>query len=216
MADRLTYSSSHIIGLGLRGDNPHDTKCWLYYPEDDCPFYRCTVFSHYARGNTPAVDKLLPTLRHGDKSIEVTDTSAKSGPYWSLMFEVSESKEFKPVNLETIVEETIQGAINTKMIKSSDEVVSIYYRRLEHGYPTPSLERDGVLDEALPWLKKQGIWSRGRFGSYKYEVANQDHSCMIGVEAVDNILFGTKEFTLMYPSLTNEGGAKNTDVVFAK
>ena len=24
LADRLTYSSSHIIGLGLRGSNPHD------------------------------------------------------------------------------------------------------------------------------------------------------------------------------------------------
>ena len=43
-------------------------------------------------------------------------------------------------------------------------------RRLEHGYPTPSLARDNVLAEALPWLRKQGIWSRGRFGSYKYEV----------------------------------------------
>jgi hypothetical protein len=27
---------------------------------------------------------------------------------------------------------------------------------------------------------------------------------MIGVEAVDNILFGTKEFTLLYPSLVNK------------
>ena len=26
LAQRLTYSSSHIIGLGLRGQNPHDTK----------------------------------------------------------------------------------------------------------------------------------------------------------------------------------------------
>ena len=25
LANRLTYSSSHIIGLGLRGENPHDT-----------------------------------------------------------------------------------------------------------------------------------------------------------------------------------------------
>ncbi len=66
-----------------------------------------------------------------------------------------------------------------------------------------SLERDAVLGEALPWLKAQGIWSRGRFGSYKYEVANQDHSCMVGVEAVDNMLFGTKEFTLLYPSLVS-------------
>lgn len=37
---------------------------------------------------------------------------------------------------------------------------------------------------------------------------------MIGVEAADNILFGTKEFTLTHPSLTNEGGAKNTDVKY--
>jgi hypothetical protein len=41
------------------------------------------------------------------------------------------------------------------MIKSTDEIVSVYYRRLEHGYPTPSLARDKVVDEALPWLKKQ-------------------------------------------------------------
>ena len=33
---------------------------------------------------------------------------------------------------------------------------------------------------------------RRRFGSYKYEVANQDHSLMLGVECVDNILFGTQ------------------------
>ena len=37
------YSSSHIIGIGVRGHSPHDTKCWLYFPEDDCPFYRVTV-----------------------------------------------------------------------------------------------------------------------------------------------------------------------------
>eukprot|EP00605_Chrysophyceae_sp_TOSAG23-4_P000549 GSChrysophyteH1.ASY1.ANO1.619.1 assembled CDS len=200
MASRLTYSSTHVIGLGLRGVSPHDTKCWLYYPEDNCPFYRCTVFSHYAEGNSPAADEAAP----------------HAGPYWSLMFEVSESAQFKPVNQSTIVEETIQGAINTAMISSTDEIVSIYYRRLEHGYPTPCLQRDGVLSEALPMLKSKGIWSRGRFGSYKYEVANQDHSCMIGVEAVDNMLFGAKEFTLHHPALTNEGGKKNRDIQFSE
>lgn len=213
LSKRLTYSSSHIIGIGLRGFSPHDTKCWMYYPEDDCPFYRCTVFSHYAEANSPAKDIRLPTLRHGDVNQPVSDTSAKEGPYWSLMFEVSES-DYKKVNYDTIVQDTIQGAVNTKMISGTDEIVSIYYRRLEHGYPTPSLDRDNVLEEALPALKKDSIWSRGRFGSYKYEVANQDHSCAIGVEAVDNILWGTKEFTLFHPSLTNEGGKKNTDLVF--
>lgn len=65
-------------------------------------------------------------------------------------------------------------------------------RRIEHGYPTPSVARDAALDKAQPWLRDHGIWSRGRFGSYKYEVANQDHSLMLGVEAVDNIMFGTR------------------------
>ena len=52
-------------------------------------------------------------------------------------------------------------------------------RRLEHGYPTPTLARDGVLAEALPWLRERGIWSRGRFGSYKYEVRLQNARCPV-------------------------------------
>ena len=86
--------------------------------------------------------------------------------------------------------------------------------RLEHGYPTPSLGRDAVLAEALPWLKERRIWSRGRFGSYKYEVANQDHSLMLGVECADNILFGTKEMTLQHPSIVNAGS--NNELLYSK
>ena len=90
------------------------------------------------------------------------------------------------------------------MIKETDEIVSIYHRRLEHGYPTPCLQRDNVLNEALPYLKNtHQIWSRGRFGGYKYEVGNQDHSCLQGVEAVDNMLYGSKEFTLLFPSMVS-------------
>ena len=76
----------------------------MYYPEDDCPFYRCTVFSHYAEKNCPGKDTPLPTQRLGDPSLPVPDASARAGPYWSLMFEVSENKTYKPVNLDTIVE----------------------------------------------------------------------------------------------------------------
>ncbi len=57
------------------------------------------------------------------------------------------------------------------------------------------MERDSVLVDALPFLRQYNIWSRGRFGSYKYEVGNQDHSLMLGVECADNVLFGTKVST---------------------
>jgi hypothetical protein len=88
LSDRLTHSSSHIIGLGLRGLSPHDNKCWLYYPQDDCPFYRCTVFSLYAKANVPCTTHKLPTLRYADATLSVPNKEAQEGPYWSLMFEV--------------------------------------------------------------------------------------------------------------------------------
>ena len=50
------------MGIGIRGQCPHGLKCWLYYPEDNCPFYRITVFSHYAPKNTPSPSDKLPTL----------------------------------------------------------------------------------------------------------------------------------------------------------
>ena len=103
LGQKLTYSSTNVIGIGIRGVSPHENKCWMYYPEDDCPFYRCTVFSHYASKNVPESSVQLPTLRlaNGGKG---SDGVASGGPYWSLMFEVSESSVHKPVDLEKIVQ----------------------------------------------------------------------------------------------------------------
>lgn len=124
------------------------------------------------------------------------------------MLEVSESS-MKPVNVDTLLAESIQGLVNTEMLKPTDEVVSTYHRRFDHGYPTPSLEREGALTQILPRLQELDIWSRGRFGSWRYEVGNQDHSFMLGVEAVDNIVNGAVELTLNYPDFVN--GRQNTE-----
>lgn len=148
-------------------------------------------------------------------------SEAKEGPYWSIMLEVSQST-MKPVDEENLLKDCIQGLINTDMIKPEDEIVSTYHRKFDHGYPTPSLEREGVLKQLLPKLQDMGIYSRGRFGSWRYEVCisvdvdsvmfcayncfqvgNQDHSFMLGVEAVDNIVNGAVELTLNYPDFVN-------------
>lgn len=104
LGQRLHHSASHIIGIGLRGVSPHDNKCWLYYPEDNCPFYRCTVFSHYAKKNVPGDNVLLPTLRLGDGSVPLGAQEPREGPYWSLMLEVSESAIHKAVDINTVIE----------------------------------------------------------------------------------------------------------------
>ena len=45
-------------------------------------------------------------------------------------------------------------------------------------------------------LSDAGVLSRGRFGAWKYEVSNQDHSFMQGVEAVAHLLNGDREATV--------------------
>lgn len=118
------------------------------------------------------------------------------------MLEVSEST-LKPVDTPNMLRDCIQGLLNTEMLKPDDEIVSTYHRRFDHGYPTPSLEREGVLTQLLPKLEDKGIYSRGRFGSWRYEVGNQDHSFMLGVEAADHIVNGATELTLNYPDFVN-------------
>jgi len=118
------------------------------------------------------------------------------------MLEVSQSS-MKPVDEANLLKDCIQGLVNTEMIKPEDEIVSTYHRKFDHGYPTPSLEREGVLKQLLPKLQDLGIYSRGRFGSWRYEVGNQDHSFMLGVEAADHIATGAVELTLNYPDFVN-------------
>jgi hypothetical protein len=143
----------------------------MYFPESNCPFYRVTVFSNYSPNNVP------------DPNV-----------HYSLMTETSESPQ-KPVDRNKLVQETIAGLRATKLINQDDEIVSTWSHCAEYGYPTPSLERDDILDTVIPFLDKLGVYSRGRFGGWKYEVSNQDHSFMQGVEWVDWIRDGISEVT---------------------
>jgi protoporphyrinogen oxidase len=209
LSKELFYSSTHVIGVGVRGERPEriGDKCWLYFPEDNCPFYRATIFSNYSPYNQPQKNVKLPTIQLANGSRRQS-MQPKEGPYWSIMLEVSESS-MKPVDNDNLLKECIQGLINTDMLKPTDEIVSTYHRRFDHGYPTPTLEREGALKQLLPALLEKGIYSRGRFGSWRYEVGNQDHSFMLGVEAADNIVNGAVELTLNYPDFVN--GRQNAE-----
>jgi hypothetical protein len=57
-------------------------SCWLYFPEDDCPFYRVTVFSNYSPNNCPQKQAKLKTLQAADPAMnaQVDLQSEKEGP----------------------------------------------------------------------------------------------------------------------------------------
>jgi protoporphyrinogen oxidase len=182
LAERgLLYSTSNIFGLGLHGKPREElaTKCWMYFPENNCPFYRVTVFSNYSPNNVPDIRQ-----------------------HWSLMAEVSESSH-KPVNREGLLEEVIQGALNTRLIERREDIISTWSYRADYGYPTPGIHRDEVLAEIIPFFEANEVYSRGRFGLWKYEVSNQDHSFMQGVEVVERLVNGRAEVTAIDPNYAN-------------
>lgn len=176
----LIHTSVHVVGVGLIGRSVEARdKCWLYFPEREYPFYRTTVFSNYSAANVP------------------------EGCY-SLMAEVSESAA-EPVDANTVAERCIEGLRRCGLIEADGKVVHVWQRRLEYAYPVPSLRRDDALNAILPALEKLSIYSRGRFGAWKYEVGNMDHSFLQGIELANRIAYDTPETTLHCPSIVNAG-----------
>lgn len=171
-AASLVHNGVYVVGVGLRGRRD-DTKCWMYFPENNCPFYRVTNFHNYSPYNVP----------NGDVE-----------QYYALMCETSYSSH-KPVSKVDIVDETIQGLINSGMLAENDRnnIFSLKLIDVPYAYPVPTTNRSHALAIIQPYLESHEVYSRGRFGAWKYEVGNMDHSFMQGVEVVDRLLKGAQE-----------------------
>ena len=173
LSSDLRASTVHAVGLGYRGEPPPALadKTWLYCPDRRVPWYRATMLSNYDAGN--------------------------AGPgRWNILCEVP-SFDTEP----TTAEEAIRGTASSLEALGADAglIESRWHRTLPMGYPVPTLGRDAVLRQVDERLLVHGVYSRGRFGGWRYESCNQDYSFMQGREAVDNALYGTPEDVYWHP-----------------
>lgn len=166
----LEHNSVFVSGVGVEGMR-EDPTCWMYFPESDCPFYRVTNFHNYSPNNV-----------------------AIPGRQMGFMSEVSSSRH-KPENLAGMQDQVIGGLRATTLMRRDDAIASTWEMNVEYGYPVPTLGRDRALAVVQPWLEERRVYSRGRFGGWKYEVANMDHSVMQGVEWAEKMVQGLEERT---------------------
>jgi protoporphyrinogen oxidase len=168
----LHHTEGLFIGIGVADECP-SSKCWMYFPGSDSPFYRVTYLSNYSPQVTP-------------------------GPgNFSLLAEVS-SSPFKQEDPTDVVARTIEGMVACELLtpeQADHRIVSRQLLRVPYSYPVPTIGRDGALAIIQPWLMEHDIYSRGRFGAWRYEIGNTDHSVMMGVELVDNLMMGKPETT---------------------
>jgi protoporphyrinogen oxidase len=168
----LEHNSLLVLGLGLK-KKIETGRCWIYFTDSDVPCYRATYFSHYSPFNVPDGD----TERFSSLMCEVS-------------FRVGETPD-----PEKVQEQVTAGLIKAGILEESDQdrIISRYHRIIGYSYPIPTLARDRALEVLQPALLEKGIYSRGRFGAWRYEIGNMDHSVLMGVEAINNILSGEKE-----------------------
>jgi protoporphyrinogen oxidase len=171
-AANLQHNNLLVFGLGLE-KKIETSKCWIYFADPDMPCYRATYFSHYSPQNVP----------NGDTE-----------RYSSLMCEMSFRTDETP-NPSQLQQKVVAGLIRAGILEENDQkrIVSNYHHAIPYSYPIPTLGRDRALSVLQPALMEQGIYSRGRFGAWRYEIGNMDHSVMMGVEAVNHVLAGEKE-----------------------
>jgi protoporphyrinogen oxidase len=165
---RFLRNRVFVIGVGVRGRTPSD-KHWVYFPEPQYPFNRVTFLSNYS-------PRVVP----------------EAGTY-SLLVEQAFSP-YRPLDRERTIEATLEQLEALGWLRR-ERIVSVGAKGMSYAYPLPFLGRDRLLAEIQGFLEAQGIYSRGRFGGWRYEVGNSDHAFMQGVEVVDRILSGTPEKT---------------------
>lgn len=181
-ANHLRHTYTKVVGLGPRQPLPEslDGKTWLYFPGDE-RFYRCTPFSQFA-----------PSL--------VPDNAT----WCSLLCEVS-FDHVPTISDEALIQDCIRDLRKSGVIDIDPATLHTFMMNAPYGYPVATIERDTILNDVMTVLEARDIYSRGRFGGWKYEVANMDHSLMQGVEAVERILNGTLERTWPTPAVVNAG-----------
>jgi len=165
---RFLRNRVFVIGIGVSGSSP-SSKHWVYFPEPKYPFYRLTFLSNYS-----------PLLVPGPKT-------------YSLLTEIAFSP-FRPLDRRKVIHETIACLEDLGFLERAN-ILSVWSRGMSYAYPLPFLGRDVLLHDIHQFLEAKGIYSRGRFGGWRYEVGNSDHAFMQGVEVVDRILAGRPEAT---------------------
>ena len=156
-AMELRYNSGWIVGIGINR-KIKGSRCWVYFPDKSFPFYRVTYFHNYSPYNVPSP---------GSQASFLCETS----------FNPSEK-----VTGSSVLERTINGLVRARFIREDElkNSASQWKIKIERLYPIPLKNRDAALRVINAYLKKHDIKSVGRFGGWRYEIGNVDHSFLAG------------------------------------
>jgi UDP-galactopyranose mutase len=169
-AASLEHNGVWVLGVGVERGLADD-RSWLYFADHSIPFYRVTNFAKYAAANVPGGD---------------------TGRYSSFLTETAYSRH-RPGEPDRLPQRVLDGLVEAELIDRDLAIASMHLIDVDYAYPIPTLERDAALAVVQPWLMERNIYSRGRFGSWRYEIGNMDHAAKMGIDVARLLAEGRPE-----------------------
>ena len=137
---KLKWTSVLNINLGIRRKNLSD-KHWIYFPEKKFNFYRAGFYRNFSESLCP------------------DGTS-------SMYIEISYRN--RKISKEKMLKKTIGELKSAGVLKSSDKIISECILDIPYAYVIYDKDRNTALETICNYLRKNFIFSIGRYGGWKY------------------------------------------------
>lgn len=141
LSTKLEYNSVFCLNLCLNNENNHKYH-WIYFPQKDIPFSRLFFSNNFSKENAPL----------GKGTISALATYLPE----------------KPFNFNQFEEYTLQALINLNFLKNEKDIVDIIPFNIKYGFTLPTIGIENHLNVIQEFLKKNDIFSIGRYGEWKY------------------------------------------------
>jgi protoporphyrinogen oxidase len=142
LAARLDWSVVGCLNLGVDRSDLADGAHWIYFPDDDAPFYRVGFPTNFSDSVAPA----------GAGSMYVE-------------FGLRRGERLDAARLER---DALAALRREGILRERDRVLARDLVRIDPGYVIFDRARQEVLAEILPWLESLDVSTIGRYGAWTY------------------------------------------------
>lgn len=165
LADELDWSVVACLNLGIDRPEIAEGAHWIYFPDDDAPFYRVGFPTNFSDAVAPPGTSSMYVefgLRRGEKpDIHALERAA----------------------LESLRREGI--------LHEKDRVVARDWTRIDPGYVIFDRSRQSAMQRVLPELEGRGIHPIGRYGAWTYSY--MERALLDGLELAERIRAGSHQ-----------------------
>jgi protoporphyrinogen oxidase len=154
----LRYQGICCVTLGVDRERISD-KHWVYFYEDGFPFHRLSFPANFSPHNVPP----------GKSSIST---------------EIAYS-EVRPLDRETVVEQTIDAMRTAGILRPDDRIELVHVQEIEPAYVIYDLAHATNVGIVRSWLAEHGVHTAGRFGEWHY--FNMDQAMRSGLEVARSL-----------------------------